>query len=459
MEFFNNAPNVWLSDDKCEVVWYSQRDGRGHLYLYDAVTGALKRQITRGEWFVRDLIAVDHHKREILLTGCGREGGNPYYRSLYRVSFDGGEPVRLSHEPSDHEIVSPEDGVHLVSPSGKYIVHAMSTVEREPLSVVRELSEGRIVAVLEEADVSAAIEAGYRPPQTISVKAADGETDLHGVLYLPGNLNVNGSYPLVVSQYTSPVGPASPKTFLRAMSGSAGPVTPAALVALGFAVMTLDPRGTSFRSRKFEAAIDSRLNVMGMDDYAAAIKQLGNRFGYIDTDRVGIYGGSYGGFAVIRAMLEYPDVFKVGVACSPPAALHDMPADLHWYAYHGVPRYADGSSWRQHPTDIPLNYENVNANAQVDRLSGNLLIMFGDLDENVLPGSVLQFIASLIENDRPFDMVMLPNARHATVSRTRHYVRRHLDYFVEHLLGEKPPADFRFTRLPQFAEPSAGKGT
>ena len=445
-----NTPNVWLSDDKRESVWYSQRDGWGHLYLYDAIAGTLKRQITSGEWFVRDIIAVDHRKREILFTGCGREGGNPYYRSLYRVGFDGGEPLRLTREPWDHEIAPP--GNAHVSPSGKYIVHASSTVDREPVSVVRGLSDGRTISVLEQADISAAVKAGYRPPQSFVVKAADGESDLYGVLYSPAGIDANGSYPIVVSQYTSPVGPASPKTFVRAMSGSAGPVTPAALTALGFAVMTLDPRGTSFRSRRFESAIDSRLNIIGMDDYAAAIEQLGKRHSWIDTGRVGIYGGSYGGYAVIRAMLEFPNVFKVGIASSPPAAIHNMYPDFHWFAYHGEPAYSDGSALRSGPADVPVNYRNVDANAQIERLKGRLLIIFGELDENVLPGSPLQFIARLIENDKAFDMVMLPNAHHGSVSRTHHFVRRHLDYFVEHLLGEKPPRDFRFTRLPQSPE-------
>jgi len=463
---FYNPPNVWLSADMREAVWYSQRDGTGHLYLYDTSTGEQRRQITHGEWFVRDLIRVDEERRELLFTASGREGANPYYRSLYRVGLDEGEPVLLTPEPLDHEISSPQGdpasaadpAKRQISPSGRYIVHASSTVDQPPRSVLRELGAGRIVATLAEMDISAALEAGYRAPRTFSVKAADGETDLHGVLYLPGNFDPHRSYPIIISQYTTPIGPSSPKTFIRAMTGNAGPASPAALASLGFLVMSLDPRGTGFRSRQFEAAIDGRLHVIGMDDYAAAIAELGRRFAYIDTARVGIYGSSYGGYAAIRAMLEYPDVFKVGIATMPPAALHNMHRDFHWLAYHGQPVYADGSPLRAAPSEIPLNYRNVNGNEQAARLAGKLLIIFGELDENVLPAGTLQFIAALIENDRPFDMLMLPGANHYSATRTRHFVHRHFDYFVRHLLKVEPPEDFRFASLPQLPEPELSEG-
>lgn len=448
-----NPPNVWLAQDAGEAIWYSQRDGRGHLYLYDTARGVLKGQITKGAGFVRDLIAVDPVRREILFTASGRDGEHPYYRVLYRVNFDGGGLVRLTHEPMDQEIAQPETAAppaqRQLSPSRRYMVHSLSTVDQPPRSVVRSLDDGRIVAVLEEADIGAALDAGYRPPQPFSVKAADGVTDLHGVLHLPTGLDPPAKCPLIVSQYTSPIGPASPKTFVRAMVGSAGPVTPAALAALGFAVMSLDPRAAGLRSREIDAAIEGRLNIIGMDDYAAAIAQLGERHPRIDTSRVGIYGGSYGGFAVIRAMLEYPAVFKVGIAASPPAALQTMYPDFHWQAYQGEPVYADGGPLRTDPAAVPVNYEAVNANAQAARLEGRLLIIFGEQDENVPPSSPLQFIAALIEADRPFDMLMLPNATHGGIWRTRHVVRRQLDYFVRHLLGAEPPADFRFTRLRQ----------
>lgn len=455
-----NPPNVWVGSDQKDVIWYSARDGWGHLYLYDGQTGAMKRQLTSGRWVVRDIVHVDEARRQVYITGAGREGGNPYYRYLYRVLLDGGEPVLLSPEPADHElsnlldntVYAFEAATSPISPDGKYVVYTCSTVEQPPVTVIRSLEDSALVSVLEEADATAAVAAGYRAPQPFMVKGADGQTDIHGILYKPREVSGRKS-PVIVAQYTTPIAPACPKTYMRAMAGAGGRVPPAALAELGFAVITLDPRGTGFRGREIDGALDGRLHVMGMDDYAAAIAQLGHRFNWLDTDRVGIYGGSYGGFATIRALLEYPEVFKVGIATVPMGGLHTMYPDYHWFAYHGAPVYANGSGTRAEPADIPENYRNVNSAAQVDRLTGHLLLIMGELDENVLPGSTMTLIGALIEADRPFDMLMIPNANHGTISRTRHFVRRHFDYFVRHLLGEEPPRDFRFEHLPQAPEP------
>ncbi len=457
-------PNVSILGDLDEVIWFSTRDGWGHLYLYNGRSGELKRPLTSGEWFVRDIVHVDASRREIYVTGAGREGGNPYYRYLYRISLDGGEPVLLTPEEADHELSHMLDEAILffekcraspISPCGQFIVYTYSTVDQPPKSVIRSTRDGRLIASLVDADANAAFEVGYRPPRTFTVKAADGVTDLYGILHTPPGMEPGKRYPVVISQYTTPIAPASPKTFMRAVAGSGGRLSPAPLAELGFVVMSLDPRGTGFRGGEVDSGMDGRLNLMGTDDYASAIAQLGERFSWFDADRVGIYGGSYGGFTVVRAMLEFPDVFKVGVATVPMGGLHNMYPDYHWMAWQGLPHYANGAGEPSDPRDIPVNYQSLNSNAQVDRLKGDLLLILSELDENVLPGSTMQFIAALVEADQTFDMLMLPNANHGTAARTRHVVRRHMDYFVEHLMGEKPPRDFRFELLPQGPEPDS----
>jgi dipeptidyl-peptidase-4 len=445
--------------DLDQVIWYSHRSDWGHLYRYDGKTGRLLNAITQGAWLVRDLIDVDRASGRVLFTASGREPGNPYLRSLYAVNLDGSELRRITPAGIDADInpglsaiSKTTEFIRQLSPSGEYLVYTRSTVTHPPQTVIVRLSDAS-ETVIEEADISELLAYGYEPPEEFVTLAADGQTEIHGLLYRPHGLPTDSRAPLMVGQYASPLMAACPRTYVGAVAGLGLLVSPAAYAALGCAVMLLDARGTTNRDRGFATAGQNELHLIGMDDYVAAIRQLGERHPWIDTGRVGISGGSYGGFATIRAMIEFPDVFTVGIAGAPFISVHGMYPDVHWTGWHGVPDYGDGCDVRPSATARPRNYENMDASLQVDRIKGRLLVLAAELDENCPIGPIMQFYAAAIDADAPVELVLLPNRNHYTLARTRYTYRLLMDYFCRHLLDQPPPRDFRFESLPQSTEP------
>ncbi|MGH8446597.1 MAG: DPP IV N-terminal domain-containing protein [Solimonas sp.] len=454
-----SPPAVNVIGDMEQVIWYSHRSGWGHLYRYDGRTGQLLNAVTQGEWLVRDLIDVDARRGRVLFTASGREGGNPYLRSLYRVNLDGSGLRRLTPAGVDADInlglstiTKATEFIRQLSPGGDYLVYTRSTVSQPPQTAVARLADGS-ETVIEEADISALLDAGYVPPEEFVTLAADGKTEIHGLLYRPPVLPAGGKAPVMVSQYASPLMAACPRTYMGAFTGMGQWMTPAAFAALGCAVISLDARGTTGRNRAFATAGQGRLNLIGLDDYVAAIRQLGERHAWIDAGRVGIVGGSYGGYAVIRAMLEFPDVFTVGVSGAPFCTVQGMYPDYHWTGWQGVPDYGDGRCERPMPTARPLNYAAMDATLQVDRLKGRLLVIAGELDENCPLGPIQQMHAAAIEADVPMELMVLPNRTHYTLARTSYTFHRVMDYFCVHLLGKTPPRKFRFSVLPSLPEP------
>ncbi len=441
-----NPSNVHVTADGTEAIWFSQRDGWGHLYLYDAASGALKTQITEGQWLVRDLIHIDDAQRVIYFTASGLERGNPYDRYLYRVNFDGTGMKLLTPEPADHMLTGSGNdvlaidgavGYQVVSPSGQYIVYNYSTIRQPTRSAIRRAADGELVAEFEQADVRELYASGWEDPEPFVAKAADGTTPLYGLLWKPANFDEDLKYPVIDSQYASPLTAVVPHNFLMALNGVPELQHSASLAALGFVCVAVDARGTTFRSKEFSHYSFGRLNTIGLEDHVAVIGQLAESRPWMDIGRVGIHGGSYGGFAVFRAMFEFPDFFDVGISGAGVGSIHTMYPDYHWEAYHGRVEYADGSIRRPSPSDRPLNYENNDATIQAKNLKGKLLIMMGELDENVLPGSTLAVIDSLIKLDRDFDMLYVPDRPHNFSS--AHVIRRGWDYFVRHLHGVEPP--------------------
>jgi dipeptidyl aminopeptidase/acylaminoacyl peptidase len=205
------------------------------------------------------------------------------------------------------------------------------------------------------------------------------------------------------------------------------------------AVAIIDARGTTYRSREFTHAIFGRLHINGLDDHVAAIKQLGAKYRWLDLTRVGIIGRSYGGWSAFRGMLEFPDFYQVGVAGAPPGSMHSQYVDYHWTAMHGRPRYSDGSETRPSPTEVPGNWNVLDGRQQADRLRGKLLVILGELDENVLIGSTMQFLAALQKADKDFDLIYLPDQNHYFTG-NRYVTRRVWDYLVRNLVGADPPA-------------------
>jgi len=417
--------------DGGEAIWFSMRDGWGHLYLFDGDSECPSRQITRGAYSVREILRVDEKNRVIYFTGGSREEDeDPYYLHLYRVDIDGGEPTRLTPDNAHHR-------VH-VSPDARYFVETASRVDLAPRTVVRDV-EGVEKMELEVAELEQLQNAGYRPPERFSVKARDGTTDLFGVIYHPTDFDPEEQYPVIDSIYPGPQVIRTPKGFSADEREVHRFWEPQAVAELGFVVVTIDGLGTPHRSRSFlEAACGRDFGEAGgLEDHVTGIRQLADNRPYMDLNRVGIYGHSGGGYASTRAMLKFPDFYKVAVSS---AGNHDQRGyqALWGELWIGL---IEGDNY-DHQANVDL----------VDQLAGKLLLVHGDLDDNVHPALTMQLVHALIEADKDFDMLMLPGRNHLLQDLTRpggekeksirfdpYFTRRMWDYFVGHLKGAEPP--------------------
>ncbi len=436
-----NPPNVrWLGKSN-SILWFSQRSGWGHLYLYDGTTGKLKNQVTEGEWLVRDLIGVDEDRERIYFTASGKDPGDPYHRYLYRVNYDGSELKLLTPEQADHMVTTPANEVwasaaaeayEVLSPDKRFAVYNYSRID-DPTRTAIVSTDGGAPKIFEMADAKALYDAGWRNPEPFVAKAADGKTDVYGVVYKPPKIEKGKTYPIVDQQYASPLTAVVPHNFVTAVSQRA-----AGTAELNMASVIVDARGTTFRSREFSHYSNGNLNTVGLEDHVAAITGLAKKNPWMDINRVGIVGGSYGGFTTFRGMFEFPDFFKVGVSLVGMGSIPSMYPDSHWEAYHGRVRYANGGVLKSRPDERPVNYTNNDNTVQSKNLKGKLLIMLGELDENVLPGTTLQVIDSLVKADKDFEMYYFPNESHRF--KTNYGARKTWDFFVHYLHGQEPPA-------------------
>ena len=403
-----------------EVIWFSQRDDWGHLYMYDLASGKLKHRITTGEGNVTQLLKVDEGTRELYFVAVGREKGrDPYYRHLYRVGFDGTGLALLTPEDADHEVS--------FSPSGTCFVDAYSTPVAAPVSVLRGLS-GKVTLGLEQADISRLLAAGWKPPTPFTVKARDGVTDLYGLMYRPTNFDPSKRYPIINNIYP---GPQTGSVGTRGFSPARGDTQ--AIADLGFIVVQIDAMGTPWRSKRFHAAYYGDMGDNGLPDQVAGMKELAARHPWIDIDRAGVYGHSGGGYATTGAMFRYPDFFKVGVS---QAGNHDNRGYEDDWAekWQGLlERKPDGTS----------NYDGQANQGFAKDLKGRLLIAHGTMDSNVPPYLTLLVVDELIKANKDFDLIMFPNRGHG-FGNEPYMMRRRWDYFVKHLLGAEPPAAFQF---------------
>jgi len=450
--FLYDNSNVRILAASREAVWWSERDGWGHLYLYDIATGELRRRLTSGPWLVRNIVRVDEKRRELFFTASGREPDqDPYYRHLYRVSLEGGAPVELTPEDAEHTFDAvaflgfggPIDDGQKVSPSGRYVVDTYTTVEQPPVTVLRSAVDGAVVAKLEEADASAVYGRGWRAPQRVLVKAADGETDISAVVYFPPDLVTGKRYPVIDAFYGGPLLINAPRSFVEAVS-TFNPVSRAALAQLGFIVVTIDARGTPGRSKAFANVGYGNWADPQIADHITAIKQLAARFGNFDLDRVGVYGHSYGGYTSARAILSHPEFYKVAVAS---AGSHNYQGFYQGVTglseiYFGLPDYGGGSPMRPNPVAIPDAYRKLDNASLAANLRGKLMLVYGDMDENALPAVTLQLVDALEKANKNFDLLYLPNRTHAFFRGDTYYVRRMWDYFVEHLAAVRPPQGY-----------------
>ncbi len=430
-----NQPNVRFLDDGAEIIWWSERDGWGHLYLYDGITGAVKRQLTGGAWQVRDIIHVDEPGRMLYFTAGGREAGrDPYLRHLYRVGLDGGEPELLTPEHADHDIAP--------SPTGRYFIDTYSRIDTTPVTVLRD-ANGHVVRTLEAADLSRLLERGYRFPEPVVVKGRDGETDIYGALFFPSDFDSTKSYPVIDDLYPGPQIIVTPKGFGGGFGSPWRFWDAQALAELGFIVVTLDGMGTPLRSKAFhDVSYRNMQDAGGLPDHVTGLRELARERPYMDLERMGVYGRSGGGFATGHAMLDYPDFYKVGVSA---AGNHDNRVYLaRWGEKHqGL---LEDSDWD--PQANPTNAAN---------LQGKLLIIWAEMDENVHPAGTIRLIDALIKANKDFDQLLLPNWYHSFVG-DPYVIRRHWDYFVTHLLGLTPPSGYEIRRPTREEEIYSGIG-
>jgi dipeptidyl aminopeptidase/acylaminoacyl peptidase len=415
---------LWESN---ELVWYSQRDNWGQLYLYDLTTGKLKNKITSGDGPVTQIVRLDPKARTVTFMANAREPNqDPYFGHAYRIGLDGkGPQVSLT----------PDVGAHAVqlSPSGKYLIDTYSSPD-VPRVVTLRSAAGKLVMPLEKQDISKLLATGWKPPTPIRMKADDGVTDIYGMMFVPSNLDRTKKYPIVNNAYPGPQsGSVGARTFAEARGDRQ------ALAELGFIVVTIDGRGTPGRSKSFH---DHYYGRMGRDntlpDQVAGMKDLARQYPFIDLDRASMWGHSGGGFITADAMFRYPDFFKVGISES---GNHDqrLYEDDWGERYQGLlTRNADGTD----------NYD-VEANQTLAKnLKGKLFLAHGTMDNNVPPDNTLLVVDALIKANKDFDLLMLPNAGHGFGAASSYMMRRRWDYFVQHLLGAEPPKNYEIGRRP-----------
>ncbi len=398
-----------------EIIQWSERDGWAHFYLYDG-NGVLKNQITSGSFHSEDIVAIDEKKRVLYFTANGKESNeNPYYSHFYRVNFDGSGLRLLNAGDFEH--------VQSMNDNKSYFVDNYSRVNTVPKSALFN-AEGRKVMDLETSDFSSFFAAGYKFPEPFKVKADDGVTDLYGVMYKPFDFDSTKKYPIIEYVYPGPQTEAVNTSFSRGMDRIDR------LAQVGFIVVTVGNRGGHpGRSKWYHNFGYGNLRDYGLADKKAAVEQLADRFDYIDINRVGIHGHSGGGFMSTAAMLVYPDFFKVAVSS---AGNHDNAIYNRWWSekHHGVKETISEKG------DTSFVY-NIEKNPDLAKnLKGNLMLVHGDIDNNVHPAHTIRMVNALIRANKRFELVMLPGQRHGFGDMTEYFFWKMADFFSEHLLGD-----------------------
>ena len=424
------------SDD---VIWYSERSGWGHLYLFNIKTGQLKHPITKGDWIVRDIHHYNLESRELVIQTANRVAGrNAYYRDICRVNVDTGKLTPILS--TDHEYIVFDEGSELaanllvsrdiwgsagVSPTGRYLVTTRSRTDEVPVSLLLD-STGNELLTLETADISS-LPDGWQWPEPVKLLAADGKTDIYGVVYRPSNFSPNQSYPVHDISLALKEGHFMPAgSFTNSTTAGYRYLEPAAYAELGFIVVDICGRGSSTRDRSFSADPSPELPSSHYQaDRVAGIRQLAERYPYIDLDRVGV-GGCVSTAAPVSGLLGYPDFYKVGVT-------NGAAIDLRLMA----------AFWGESYGDLPASLDTRQySDCYVEKLKGKLLIMHGMLSAAVNVAHAFSLIDALQKANKDFDMIILPNDAYPMSS---YAIRRGWDYLVKNLLGVEPPTEFNLT--------------
>jgi len=405
--YYNNYRHD-LADGK-ELLWISERDGWRHLYLIDGTNGQVKQQVTKGEWVVRQVDHVDEANRVVYFTASGfNKGEDPYNLHYCRINLDG----------TGFTDMTPGDGNHRVtfSTDRAYFTDVYSRPDLPAISLLRRTADASLVAELQKCDVSDLLAEGWQMPEVFSAKGRDGKTDIWGNIYRPMHFDASKSYPVVEFIYAGPHDSHVDKDFKPAHH------LVSKLVELGFVVVSIDGMGTSNRSKAFHDVCWKNLKDAGFPDRIAWMKAAGAKYKYMDLNRVGIYGWSAGGQNAMAALLFHNDFYKVAVAL---CGCHDNRMDKIWW----------NEQWMGYPID-----ESYSASSNVDnacRLKGKLLLINGELDDNVDPASTLQVVSALMKANKNFEQLYLPGKTHSLGGPFE--MHKMHDFFVKNLLGQEPP--------------------
>ena len=397
------------ADNTKEIIWASERDGWNHLYLIDAETGEVKNQITKGEWPVREVVHVDEKNRTILFQASGRyTDEDPYFIHYCSINFDGSNLIDLTPEKRNHYAVFSSDY--------EFFTDTYSTVNQPPVVVLRRSNDGKVITQLEKADASDLYIQNWIAPEVFVAKARDGVTDIWGNIYFPSNFDSTKQYPVIEYIYAGPQGSFTQRTFkpyLYAISG---------LAEVGFIIVELDGMGTSHRSKAFHDVCFKDLKDAGFPDRIKWIKAAAETRPFMDTTRVGLYGGSAGGQNSTAGVLFYPEFYKVAVSS---CGCHDNRMDKMWW----------NEQWLGYP--IGKQYDECSNVSNAFRLQGDLMLIVGEMDDNVDPASTMQVADALIKANKDFELVVLPGVNHTLGGEFGEHKRR--DFFVKCLYNQLPP--------------------
>lgn len=415
MNTYVETRRIGLVNGGKELIQWSERDGWGHFYLYDG-NGQLKNQITSGAFHCEEIESIDEKNRVLYFTANGHEPNeDPYFLHLYKINFDG-TGLKLLTRPNFDNNASMDD-------NNRYFVNTFSRVNTAPVSLLQD-NTGRTIMELEKTDMSGLFEAGYKYPEPFKVKAADGITDLYGVMYKPFNFDSTRKYPIIEYVYPGPQTEAVNKSFGRSMDRIDR------MAQLGFIVITVGNRGGHpSRSKWYHNYGYGNLRDYGLADKKSAIEQLSYRYSFIDITKVGIHGHSGGGFMSTAAMLVYPDFFKVAVSS---AGNHENNIYNRWWSekHNGVKEQVSDKG------DTSFIYS-IERNAELAKnLKGHLMLSHGDIDNNVHPANTLRMANALIKANKRFELVVLPGQRHGFGNMTEYFFWKMSDFFCHYLLGD-----------------------
>lgn len=408
--FFSYSGKRYRKDlnDGEEMIWMSERDGWNHLYMYDG-NGNVKNQITKGEWVVRNVIHVDEEKREIIFAGSGKnKNEDPYHLHYYKIGFDGKGLKALTTENANHEVTFSDDY--------QFFIDYYSRADLPGKTLLCDAQSGKVLNTLEETDISELEKTDWKMPEVFSAKGRDGETDIWGLIYRPSNFDPTKKYPVIEYIYAGPHDSFVPKSFLGVNRRFAG------LAELGFILVQIDGMGTSNRSKAFHDVCWKNLKDAGFPDRIKWMQAAAAKYPFMDIERVGIYGGSAGGQNSTGAVLFYPEFYDVAVSS---CGCHDNRVDKIWW----------NEQWMGYP--IGPHYAECSNVVNAHKLQGNLMLILGEIDDNVDPASTVQVVDALIKAEKEFEFVMLPGWKHTLGGDFGERKRR--DFFIKHLHEEATP--------------------